>query len=138
VLFDPNATVTIGRVETDVTPRAPSLNTPSEYAILPDDPDAAEPTWTTRAQVRDVASNRVDALRLSPNLGEASAGQTYSIFLDAEAKVPAWVKPSQNVYVKFDNGAVISGILKVRIGMTSFAIKNGLSTPYFVTERGAR
>jgi hypothetical protein len=137
MLFDPNATVTIGRVETDVTPRAPSLNTPSEYAILPDDPDAAEPTWTTRAQVRDTNAAQITVFQLTPNLNEKKEGKTFSIFFAKETKIPSWLKPGNKVYAKKDDGAIISGSLRLRRGLTNEAITNGWTTPYFVTELGA-
>jgi hypothetical protein len=134
MLFSPNATVTIGKIA-DI-PQAPSLNRPSAVAIAPDE---AEPlSWTKRAQVRDMSASKINALQLTPNLNESGGAQTYSIFFETRIKFPAWAKPGEDVYVKFDNGASISGILAMRLGMSSFARENGLSTPYFVTERGSR
>lgn len=133
-LYDENATVTIGMPSTE-TPRAPSQNRLSEYAIVTGDIEEPNKSWTTRAEVREVKASDLKQFRLSAKLNQSGAGQTYSIFFHKDTQIPDWVEPELDVYCKLDySKQAISGKLAQRAGMTPFAIENHLSTAWTVTE----
>ena len=134
MLFDPNADVTIGQPSQE-TPRAPSQNRLSAHAIVTGDPEAPNQTWTTRAEVKEAEADKLKQFRLSPRLNQSGGSQRYSIFFPEDVEIPEWVKPGEKVFIKLDySGQAISGELTQRAAMTSFAIEENLSTPWFVTE----